>query len=68
MEINIHCLDYSDKNILVILLETSVFLAPVTRRQEVSVSNCTFLYNHDILVGTIQTVYVYLPITVNSSS
>ena len=39
MGINVHCLDCSGTYIVVILLETDVFLAPLTRRQENSVSN-----------------------------
>ena len=39
MGINVYCLDCSGMYIVVILLETDVFLAPLTRRQENSVSN-----------------------------
>ena len=39
MGINVHCLDCSGTYIVVLLLETDVFLAPLTRRQENSVSN-----------------------------
>ena len=39
MGINVHCLDCSGTFIAVLLLETDVFLAPLTRRQENSVSN-----------------------------
>ena len=39
MRINVHCLDGSGTYIVVLLLETDVFLAPLTRRQENSVSN-----------------------------
>ena len=41
MGINVHCLDCSGTYIVVLLLETDVFLAPLTRRQENSVSNST---------------------------
>ena len=39
MEINLHFLGGSDTYIVVILLEAAVFLAPLTCRQENSVSN-----------------------------
>ena len=39
MGINVHCLDCSGTYIVVLLLETDIFLAPLTRRQENSVSN-----------------------------
>ena len=39
MGINVHYLDCSGTYIVVLLLETDVFLAPLTRRQENSVSN-----------------------------
>ena len=50
--INVHCLDCSGTNIVVIPLETAVFLAPITQLRFQQ-------YNHDIRAGTIQTVYVY---------
>ena len=43
MEINAHCLDSTDRYMVVILLETALFQQ----------------YNHHILIGTIQTVCVY---------
>ena len=50
--INVDCLDYSGTNIVVILLETAVFLAPLLQIRFKQ-------YNHDTRAGTIQTVYFY---------